>query len=191
MPDLRDQCRWYGGDCGQGDKCNEECFEPIKAPSNIIFIQHSPLPGTPGTWSELRINDNDIEYVKVPAQKLTIEDIREIVCTYYKISSRQLGGKSYKRRFSHPRRIYAMLCRDFTDATYDEIGKSINRTIATVFNAKNTFMKYKTQEEYDQLRSRIERKENAYKLRQLYGGEHGEARDIKRGRRGRRPSCSQ
>jgi hypothetical protein len=26
--DLRDSCKWYGGDCGQGEKCSDECFEP-------------------------------------------------------------------------------------------------------------------------------------------------------------------
>ena len=28
--DRRDECRWYGGDCGSGEKCCDECFEPFE-----------------------------------------------------------------------------------------------------------------------------------------------------------------
>ena len=27
-PDSRDDCAWYGGDCGSGEKCSDECYEP-------------------------------------------------------------------------------------------------------------------------------------------------------------------
>jgi len=173
MSDLRNQCKHYYGeeDCGQGDKCSEDCFEQIALP-NKIFIQW------PGNIFRLRrFNDTDIEYVRVPTQKITIEDIMEIVCAYYKVTPTLLARKSHKRRFSYPRKMYAMLCRDYTTATYAEIGGLINRTPATVQYAKNTWMKYKIQQEYDQLRIKVEQRENVFKLRQAYGGEHGESRD--------------
>jgi len=25
--DSRDDCAWYGGDCGSGEKCSDECYE--------------------------------------------------------------------------------------------------------------------------------------------------------------------
>ena len=27
-PDSRDDCAWYGGDCGGGEKCSDKCYEP-------------------------------------------------------------------------------------------------------------------------------------------------------------------
>ena len=27
-PDSRDACSWYGGDCGDGSKCSDDCYEP-------------------------------------------------------------------------------------------------------------------------------------------------------------------
>lgn len=26
--DKRNSCIWYGGDCGNGEKCSDECYEP-------------------------------------------------------------------------------------------------------------------------------------------------------------------
>lgn len=26
--DKINKCKWYGGDCGRGEKCSNECFEP-------------------------------------------------------------------------------------------------------------------------------------------------------------------
>ena len=174
MTDLRNQCRHYGGDCGQGDKCSNDCFEPTMSPPNRIFIQWPS-----DTFGLSRFNDTDIEYVRVPAQKPTIKDIMEIVCAYYKVTPYQMRWKSRKARFGHPRKIYAMLCRDFTNATFEEIGKSINRTSSSIQYARNTWMKFKTQLEYDSLSGQIKEKEKAYKLRHIYGGIHGESRNKK------------
>jgi chromosomal replication initiation ATPase DnaA len=155
-----------------GDKCGEECFEKFSAPNKIYLQYVHPLKGT---WSEERIKDTDIEYVRVPERELTIYDIMEIVCGYYNISPRSLKSKSHKAVVSQPRKIYCMLCRDFTDATLETIGKSVNRTSAIVTNTRKNWSNRKIKKlhglskDYDRLFQIIKEKMEARKLKDIYG----------------------
>jgi len=35
--DLRNDCVWYGGDCGDGSKCDTECFEATPFENHLIL----------------------------------------------------------------------------------------------------------------------------------------------------------
>jgi chromosomal replication initiator protein len=64
-----------------------------------------------------------------------IEDIKKIVCKYFKIDPKTLQSKSRKKIHSYPRNLYAYLCRHHTDATLEDIGRSIERNHSTVLYA--------------------------------------------------------
>jgi len=65
----------------------------------------------------------------------SIEDIKKIVCKYFKIDPKTLQSKSRKKIHSYPRNLYVYLCRHHTDATLEEIGRSIERNHSTVLYA--------------------------------------------------------
>jgi chromosomal replication initiator protein len=65
----------------------------------------------------------------------TMEDIERLVCRYFKIDTALLRSKSRKKIHSYPRSIYVYLCRHYTDATLEDIGKSIQRNHSTVLYA--------------------------------------------------------
>jgi chromosomal replication initiator protein len=72
----------------------------------------------------------------VPEEKSTsIEDIKKLVCQYFKVDPLMLLSKSRKKIHSYPRSIYVYLCRHYTDATLEDIGRSINRNHSTVLYA--------------------------------------------------------
>jgi chromosomal replication initiator protein len=67
--------------------------------------------------------------------RITTGHIKKLVCTYYKVSEEMLESKSRKKIHSHPRNIYAYLCRRYTDETLGNIARSINRSHSTVLYA--------------------------------------------------------
>lgn len=64
-----------------------------------------------------------------------MEDIEKLVCRYFKTDSQVLRSKSRKKIHAYPRSIYVYLCRHQTEATLEEIGKSIQRNHSTVLYA--------------------------------------------------------
>lgn len=66
---------------------------------------------------------------------VTPHDIRELVCTYYKIEPEMLESRSRKKVFASPRNVYVYLCRRHTDQTLSDIGKTINRSHSSVLYA--------------------------------------------------------
>ena len=62
----------------------------------------------------------------------SIEDIKNMVCKYFKLDPQTLQSKSRKKIHSYPRNLYVYLCRHHTDATLEEIGRSIERNHSTV-----------------------------------------------------------
>ncbi len=68
-------------------------------------------------------------------QRTSMEDIIKLVCRYFRIEPQILRSKSRKKIHSYPRNIYIYLCRHFTDATLEDIGKSIDRNHSTVLYA--------------------------------------------------------
>ena len=63
---------------------------------------------------------------------LSIGDIEKIVCKYYKVDLSMLRSKSRKKIHTFPRNVYIYLCRQNTDSTLEEIGRSIDRNHSTV-----------------------------------------------------------
>ncbi len=64
--------------------------------------------------------------------QISLDHIQKIVCQYYKVEPSILRSKSRKKMHSFPRNMYIYLCRNYSTATLEEIGKSINRNHSTI-----------------------------------------------------------
>jgi chromosomal replication initiator protein len=72
----------------------------------------------------------------MPTQKLlTMEDVKAMVCQYFKIDPALLSSKSRKKIHAYPRNVYVYLCRQHTDRTVEEIGRSLSRNHSTILYA--------------------------------------------------------
>jgi len=72
----------------------------------------------------------------LPSQgSITGEDIKRVVCQYFKVDAQMLESKSRKKIHAFPRNIYVYLCRQLTDLTVEEIGRSLNRNHSTILYA--------------------------------------------------------
>jgi chromosomal replication initiator protein len=65
-------------------------------------------------------------------QNLSLEGIKRVICHYFKVDQAMLQSKSRKKIHAYPRNLFVYLCRNFTDATLEDIGKSINRNHSTI-----------------------------------------------------------
>lgn len=68
----------------------------------------------------------------VDQNQVSIEGIRKIICQYFKVDPAALQSKSRKMIYSYPRNIYVYLCRNYSSATLEEIGRSVNRNHSTI-----------------------------------------------------------
>jgi chromosomal replication initiator protein len=69
----------------------------------------------------------------LPAKPLvTIKEIQEMVCKYFKLDLEALTSKSRKKLISYPRSTAIYLCREYTDTSLERIGRSFNRNHSTV-----------------------------------------------------------
>lgn len=66
---------------------------------------------------------------------ITMEDVKKLVCQYFRVDPLILPSKSRKKIHAYPRNIYVYLCRHYTDETLENIGKSIERKHSTVIYA--------------------------------------------------------
>jgi chromosomal replication initiator protein len=66
---------------------------------------------------------------------VTAEEVKNLVCQYFKVRPEILESKSRKKVHSYPRNIYVYLCRNHTDMTAEDIGRSLNRNHSTVLYA--------------------------------------------------------
>jgi chromosomal replication initiator protein len=64
--------------------------------------------------------------------QISIDTIKKVICQYFKVDPVMLPSKSRKKIYSYPRNIYVYLCRNYTNATLEDIGKSINRNHSTI-----------------------------------------------------------
>jgi chromosomal replication initiator protein len=72
----------------------------------------------------------------LPSQSsITMEDIKRVVCQYFKVDAQMLESKSRKKIHAFPRNIYVYLCRQLTELTVEEIGRSLNRNHSTILYA--------------------------------------------------------
>ncbi len=72
---------------------------------------------------------------------ITIYHVRDLICQYYKIDPVMLEAKSRKKIYSHPRNMFVYLCRQYTEATLEDIGLSIKRKHSTVIYASEVIEK--------------------------------------------------
>jgi chromosomal replication initiator protein len=70
-------------------------------------------------------------HVAYPNQ-VSIEGIKKIICQYFKVDPAALQSKSRKMIYSYPRNMYVYLCRNYSNATLEEIGRSVNRNHSTI-----------------------------------------------------------
>jgi chromosomal replication initiator protein len=75
------------------------------------------------------------------SDSIHIDEVRDLVCKYFKVDPFMLRSKSRKKIYAFPRNVYAFLCRQFTDHTAQEIGRSINRNHSTVLYASEVIGK--------------------------------------------------
>ncbi len=68
----------------------------------------------------------------------TPENIKQLICKYYKVEPDLLRSKSRKKVHAYPRNIYIYLCRQYTDETLEHIAETINRSHSTVLYASET-----------------------------------------------------
>lgn len=66
---------------------------------------------------------------------VTPASIMDLVCKYYRVGPEMVSSPSRKKAYAYPRNIYAYLCRQHSDETLAEIGKTINRSHSTVLYA--------------------------------------------------------
>jgi len=72
----------------------------------------------------------------MPTQKLlTMDDVKAMVCQYFKVDPALLASKSRKKIHAYPRNVYVYLCRQHTDRTVEEIGRSLSRNHSTILYA--------------------------------------------------------
>ena len=63
---------------------------------------------------------------------VSLDSIKKIICQYFKVDPIMLQSKSRKKIYSYPRNIYVYLCRNHTNATLEDIGRSIKRNHSTI-----------------------------------------------------------
>jgi chromosomal replication initiator protein len=61
--------------------------------------------------------------------------VKTLMCQYFKVDPVLLASKSRKRIHTYPRNLYLYLCRQYTDSTVEEIGRSLSRNHPTVLYA--------------------------------------------------------
>ena len=72
---------------------------------------------------------------------ISLDSIGKLICKYYKIENKVLPSKSRKKIHTYPRNMYVYLSRNYSDATLEEIGKSINRNHSTVIYSSEVIEK--------------------------------------------------
>jgi chromosomal replication initiator protein len=102
-----------------------------------------------------------LKQILPPKPLVTIKEIQEIVCKYFKVDSDSLKSKSRKKIISYPRSTAIYLCREYTDSSLERIGQSFNRNHSTVLYdyekiKKNIKIDESMRKEVDFLRRKIE-----------------------------------
>ena len=63
---------------------------------------------------------------------ITLDNIRDLICRHFKLTTEQICSRSRKKAVSWPRQIAMYLARRYTDASLEAIGRELNRDHATV-----------------------------------------------------------
>ena len=82
-----------------------------------------------------------LKYLTPNADAADLEEIRQLVCKYYKVSPEILSSKSRKKIHTHPRNVFIYLCRTHTEETLESISRAVNRSHSTVLYAYESIEK--------------------------------------------------
>jgi chromosomal replication initiation ATPase DnaA len=79
--------------------------------------------------------------IKIPdlSTSLTLKQISDGVCEYFKITLHALRGESKDRLFVKPRHIFIGIALEFSTKNANLIAKHIHRTTATIYNGFKRF----------------------------------------------------
>ena len=68
-------------------------------------------------------------------RSITMEDIKTVVCRYFKVEPHMLSSKSRKKIHAFPRSVFVYLCRQLTALTVEQIGRCLHRNHSTILYA--------------------------------------------------------
>lgn len=85
------------------------------------------------------VKENISEYISESSlHKTTMDDIIDVVCSYYQVSRDDINSSKRSKEIAHPRQVATYLCRILTDNSQEMIGKAVgNRDHSTVINSIN------------------------------------------------------
>ena len=90
---------------------------------------------------DLNLAQEVLKYHITDQSVISLDTIKKIICRYYKIEHSVLPSKSRKKIHTYPRNMYVYLSRNYSDATLEEIGKSINRNHSTIIYSSEVIEK--------------------------------------------------
>lgn len=102
----------------------ESCVIGIVAKSTLL---EKPI--------DLRLAHEVLESVCDSREAISIEQVAQVVCQYFKVSVEALKSNSRKKGVVYPRNLGMYFCRKYTDETLECIGRAFNRSHATVIHA--------------------------------------------------------
>jgi chromosomal replication initiator protein len=102
----------------------ESALKCLKANSELMDVK-----------IDLDLASDVINCLVTEPKSIKSEDIKDLVCKYYKVEPDILRSKSRKKEHAYPRNIFVYLCRQNTDETLERIANRINRSHSTVLYA--------------------------------------------------------
>ncbi|MCP4113381.1 MAG: chromosomal replication initiator protein DnaA [Desulfobacteraceae bacterium] len=90
---------------------------------------------------DLNLAESVIRNIVRQHKNITIDVIKELVCTHFNISINDIVSKSRKKAVVRPRQIAIYLSRKYTEQPLQTIGKSFNRYHATAIHSINAVEK--------------------------------------------------
>ncbi|MBW1982284.1 MAG: chromosomal replication initiator protein DnaA [Deltaproteobacteria bacterium] len=102
----------------------ESCIIGMVAKSSLL-----------GSKIDLNLAEEVLESVCDSHQSVTVEGIVRLICDYFKVTPEALKSNSRRKTVVYPRNLCMYLCRKYTEETLETIGRTFNRTHATVIYA--------------------------------------------------------
>jgi chromosomal replication initiator protein len=91
--------------------------------------------------SDINLAREVLSYHITEQATISLDSIKKLVCKYYQIENTVLPSKSRKQIHAYPRNMYVYLSRNYSAATLEEIGMSINRNHSTVIYSSEVIEK--------------------------------------------------
>lgn len=84
-----------------------------------------------------------------------IQELKSIIAIVVRITGKDITSVKRGRNYTNARLIYSYMCRRFTNCTFNDIGRSVNRNHATILHLnKNYSGVYKTDDDFRELADR-------------------------------------